>query len=169
MGKDLRRFREIPSCGSQFYDALTAGYQILTNQDIAVEIINGVPNYSWRQPGVQFVEVSRRTTEMGVPAPAGYSNEHFAWQQPFSLKTPKGYSVLICHPMNRFDLPFMTTSGIVDADGGMQYGSIPFFAKDGWEGIIPAGTPIAQVIPFKRDSWKAVYPKKIGLLGQKLI
>ena len=23
-----------------------------------------------------------------------------------------------------------------------------------WEGIIPAGTPIAQVIPFKRDRWK---------------
>jgi hypothetical protein len=24
-----------------------------------------------------------------------------------------------------------------------------------WEGIVEAGTPIAQVIPFKRESWKS--------------
>jgi hypothetical protein len=29
----------------------------------------------------------------------------------------------------------------------------PFLLKKGFEGIIPAGTPLAQIIPFKRDNW----------------
>lgn len=33
---------------------------------------------------------------------------------------------------------------------GVQF---PFFIKDGWAGIIEAGTPLAQLIPVKRDSW----------------
>jgi hypothetical protein len=32
-------------------------------------------------------------------------------------------------------------------------GNIPFFIKEGFSGVIPKGTPIAQVIPFKRESW----------------
>ena len=27
-------------------------------------------------------------------------------------------------------------------------------APDGWEGVIPQGTPICQAIPFKRDDFK---------------
>jgi hypothetical protein len=34
-----------------------------------------------------------------------------------------------------------------------SYGNLPFFLKEGFEGIIPKGTPIAQIIPFKRESW----------------
>jgi hypothetical protein len=33
--------------------------------------------------------------------------------------------------------------------------NFPFVLNDvKWEGIIPAGTPMAQAIPFKRESWK---------------
>jgi hypothetical protein len=32
--------------------------------------------------------------------------------------------------------------------------ALPFTLKDpDYEGLIPAGTPIAQVIPYKRDEW----------------
>jgi hypothetical protein len=43
-------------------------------------------------------------------------------------------------------------SGIVDSTI-LHEGSIPFFIKKGFEGIIPAGTPILQIIPFKKDNW----------------
>jgi hypothetical protein len=32
---------------------------------------------------------------------------------------------------------------------------MPFFIRDGFEGEIPVGTPIAQVFPIKRDSWQS--------------
>jgi hypothetical protein len=57
-------------------------------------------------------------------------------------------------PMNRFDLPFMNTTGIVDSDKVHLLGSFPFFIADGWEGTIPAGTPYLQVLPFKRENWE---------------
>jgi hypothetical protein len=53
-------------------------------------------------------------------------------------------------------LPFTTLSGIHDTDGGLHEGKIPFYIKSDFEGIIPAGTPIMQLIPIKRDSWKMV-------------
>ena len=33
-------------------------------------------------------------------------------------------------------------------------GLMPFFLKKGFEGIVPAGTPYVQIIPFKREDWE---------------
>ena len=30
---------------------------------------------------------------------------------------------------------------------------MPFFLEKGFSGVIPAGTPYAQMIPFKREDW----------------
>ena len=35
----------------------------------------------------------------------------------------------------------------------MVGGQIPFFIKKGFEGIIPKGTPFAQLIPFRKETW----------------
>ena len=35
----------------------------------------------------------------------------------------------------------------------MQNGNIPVFFSKTFEGIIKAGTPIAQIIPFKTENW----------------
>jgi hypothetical protein len=69
------------------------------------------------------------------------------------IKTPKGYSSVFTHPINRPDLPFYTLGGVIDTDKWGEAGSHPFLLKKGWEGIIPAGTPIIQIIPFKREGW----------------
>ena len=68
-------------------------------------------------------------------------------------------------PMNRFDLPFLNTTGIVDSDKVHLLGSFPFFIVEGWEGTIPAGTPYIQILPFKRENWK----QKIEILNQSEI
>jgi hypothetical protein len=31
---------------------------------------------------------------------------------------------------------------------------LPFYIKEDFTGVIPKGTPIAQIIPFKRELWK---------------
>jgi hypothetical protein len=77
-------------------------------------------------------------------------------------ETPPGYSVMITHPMNRHDLPFYTLSVIVDADNWGLPVFVSFFLKRGFRGVIPKGTPLFQMIPFKRDDWEleVVYDSK---------
>jgi hypothetical protein len=74
-------------------------------------------------------------------------------------KLPKGYSAIFAHPFNRIDLPFFTTTGVVDSDvffhTGEHSGNYPFYIEKDFEGIIPAGTPMYQIIPVKRENWKS--------------
>jgi hypothetical protein len=97
--------------------------------------------------------------------PRGYYQSHFAWFPDWAVETPEGYSALYTQPFNRFELPFLTTSGIVDNDNVNLPGSMPFFLIEGFTGVIPAGTPFAQIIPFKREDWTSELiiedPKKL--------
>ena len=87
--------------------------------------------------------------------PPGYHEKHFAWWADWAVELPDGYSALYTQPLNRFELPFLTTSGIVDNDKDHLPGTMPFFVRRGFTGIVPAGTPYAQIIPFKREHWRS--------------
>lgn len=87
--------------------------------------------------------------------PPGYHEKHYAWFADWAVELPEGYSALYTQPMNRFELPFLTTSGIVDNDKVHLPGTMPFFILKGVTGILPAGTPYAQIIPFKREHWES--------------
>lgn len=75
------------------------------------------------------------------------------WLNQWHIKVPKGYSILFTHPHNREDLPFKSFTGVVDADKHPIIINFPFVLKNGFEGTIPAGTPIIQILPFKREKW----------------
>lgn len=138
-----------------FWDALTAGYIQVTWSDIYISKDS--------EEKVQFVysqgpnPLNARSSKH-VPT---YSNEfypiEFVWQTPWSLKLPRGYSALVCHPLNRLDLPFVTLNGIIDSDvfSHSVFGNQPFYIKNGFEGLIPAGTPMFQIIPIKREFWES--------------
>ena len=49
----------------------------------------------------------------------------------------------------------MSFNGLVDTDKHENPLNFPFFIKIGFEGIIEKGTPIAQIIPIKRDDWES--------------
>jgi hypothetical protein len=87
------------------------------------------------------------------PVPDGYEKNVFKWSGFWGIEAPKGYSLLFMHPLGRFDLPFYSFHGIVDGDKHFPPMHIPFFLKNGFDGIIKKGTPYAQVIPIKRESW----------------
>jgi hypothetical protein len=134
-----------------FLDSLINGYMMYTNQDILVKIENGLPFMYWKTTPRPVIT---RGKENNLPVPAGHCETHFAWDVQYGFKLPKGYSMLVTHPLNRFDLPFTSVSGIID-EGVLWGGKFTFWLKEGFEGIIPKGTPIAQIIPFKTDSWKS--------------
>jgi hypothetical protein len=76
------------------------------------------------------------------------------WMNPWSISTEPGYSCMFIQPMHRESV-FTIFPGVVDTDKYISCVNFPFVLNDlSFEGLIPAGTPIAQVIPFKRDSFK---------------
>lgn len=102
-----------------------------------------------------FLFCAIRGPESGFPTPPGYEDTHFFWTTQWFPKIPEGYTALFTHPLNRFDLDFLTISGFVDCESFNNAGRMPFFIKKGFEGVIPAGTPYTQIIPFKNEKWKS--------------
>lgn len=99
--------------------------------------------------------IQRRTPMDQFVHPHGYYKEHFAFWVDWNIVLPDGYTALYMSPANRYDLPFILTQGIVDNDSVHISGTFPFFVKDNFVGIVPAGTPFAQIIPFKREDWQS--------------
>lgn len=151
--KTLPHFLTVKSC-IPFIDSLTSGYMLELPVSVAVELINGYPSFTWAKQDVRIVEPRGGQGAPLLPVPLGYDSNHYVWLTSTSFEVPAGYSLLMTHPFNRFDLPFLTLSGIADADSTLGPGQIPFFIKKDFEGVIPAGTPIVQLLPFKRENWK---------------
>jgi hypothetical protein len=143
-----------------FMEVMMSGYTINLPFDLFVsKNEEGNTSIKWNAPGhngwPNFIE--ERPKELGetIPRPAGHLPNGFIWAGQWSWKTPKGYSALVTHPFNRFDLPFTTLSATMDADKFYGNGNVPFFLKEDFQGVIPAGTPIIQIFPYKRDKWKS--------------
>jgi len=143
-------------------DALTSGYTIDLPADVLVTNRGDKNNYNpFIEWGVQFDVLDFQGTEVlgNFPIPYEHSNELFRWKVNWKIKTPNGYSLWISHPSNRYDLPFTTLTGFVDTDKHPSPLVLPFFIRNGFEGIIKEGTPIAQILPIKRDFWKSYEEK----------
>ena len=153
------------------WDMMTAGYIIETPYDIYVRQTIEGPYFQWSSmPAIAFQSMEQFQNHP-------YSRDiNYAVRiiHPWSIKTPKGYSIMVMEPQHHELGPIACASGIVDTDNF----SLPFnmFLKlrdPNFEGLIPAGTPFIQVIPFKRDKWKsklggATEKKKTQLDGHKL-
>ena len=135
------------------FDVLTAGYIITLPADV---VINNGNDAQWSaddytlvgsHPSIQFptLPFDRDKYEEGA----------LKWQNPWHIKTPKGYSCLFIHPTYQDNVPFQTLPGIVDTDRHPVMVNFPFLVRKGYNGLVPMGTPIIQVIPFKRDDWES--------------
>lgn len=170
--------KDLKTC-SPFRDIMLTGYMYRTPADIEViPYENGDVDIFWN-PMLPFKVIEKRGSVLdeknqgfGMPVPAGCNPNMFAFAPTYGSKASTKYSVLVTHPLNRHDLPFVTTSGLLDMKGlGTQGGNVPFFLKQGFSGLIPKGTPYAQIIPIKQEHWVhrigksefAEYMKKVTL------
>lgn len=139
-------------------DAMTAGYVIVSPCDVYVSIKDGEPHYDSAISNlIQF-----HPRKQAYKHPMANDFKFPKWMNPWSIKTPKGYSCLFVPPMHNSNPWFEILEGIVDTDDYYDNVNFPFVLKTPIDNfIIPAGTPIAQVIPFKRDAWKLVLSNNI--------
>jgi antitoxin (DNA-binding transcriptional repressor) of toxin-antitoxin stability system len=151
-------------------DSISSGYNIVLPASVYVRNVGNQdiydPRIEW-QVDWGVCDVQPAETLQNYPIPHGHSPMFFRWQVDWQIITPHGYSSWVTHPSHRYDLPFTTLNGFIDTDKHPNPLYLPFFIKEGFEGIIDAGTPIAQIIPIKRDHWvskKEEYDKeKINL------
>lgn len=138
-----------------FLDGLTSGYIQETWTDIYIEKNNENVNYHYPiGPDILSIRdnVSIDISDLYYPI-------EFVWKILWFPKLPNGWSVFITSPANRLDLPFRSLDAVIDSDsfyhspaGGGNY---PFYLNKDFQGIIPAGTPMYQMIPFKRELWES--------------
>lgn len=132
-------------------DAVMMGYIIRLTHDLYVTQSEVGPYFQWRSGlGVDFHSSAQIPTHlqgmMGRNVPKLIS--------PWSIETPAGYSTMFVPPLNSEENVLVPFSGVVDTDTYLTPVNFAFILEDGFEGIIHAGTPIIQAIPFKRESWK---------------
>lgn len=138
-------------------DALTAGYFLVLDNDIYVNTLGEKAEMVWYRGGQNYVSQHTKNQIDIDLIPNGFNDQPFKFTNNWSMQTPKGYSVLISHPFNRNAEPFLTLSGVIDTDTYHTAIQLPFLIKENFEGIIESGTPIAQIIPFKREKWKSKF------------
>ena len=108
---------------------------------------------------MSFARRLRFTTRARSPARRFIADDRFVikFHNFWTIESPPGYSLLFTHPVNRADLPFTTLTGLVDTDA---YRDVNVHFPAHWHdldfnGVLPKGTPVAQCIPVKRESWAA--------------
>jgi hypothetical protein len=136
-------------------DAMISGYIIPLWADIQVTQNSLGPQISWRVSQDVF-EIHGGSAEF-VENQVGFNKNVFKYLNKWYIKTPPGYSCLITQPFGYRDTHMQAVPAIIDTDKSTLQILPPIWIEEGFEGIIEKGTPIIQVTPFKRTSWKSEF------------
>ena len=136
-------------------DSLSAGYIIPLWTDVMVEQEDNFPQIYWKT--MHDVFAIHGESSRNILAPAGYDNVVYKYINCWIPQTPKGYSCLVTSPFGYNDIPFHAVPAVVDTDKSTLELVFPMWVKTGFEGIVEKGTPLVQIIPFKRDDWDSTF------------
>lgn len=142
------------------FDAMTAGYTIYCPVDIYVDATDPSKleyNIPIAIAGLKKEIFTTHSPEQVThyPMAANFHKDVLRINPMWSIRTSPGYSSLFTAPMHQPSTPFIIVPGVIDTDSYMSEGFLSFKIENTFNGIIEKGTPIAQVIPFKRESWSS--------------
>ncbi len=153
-GAEVRTLKHCPP----LIDAMSAGVLMPLATDVTVRA--GELSWDWDPPRAPGLRHTRSPVGVHVPeqvegAPLKILPGRFVvkFTSFWTIEAPEGWSVLFLHPLIREDLPFRTLSGLVDCDR-FSSGFVHFpalWTDPDFEGTLPAGTPVAQAIPVRRE------------------
>ncbi len=158
-----------------FLDTLTHGYIIPLWCDVYIRAFDGTINVEFPPDLPMSSSLSPHgyvQIEDHPLANKPYGNLPMKWHSPWGIKTPKGWSCLFTSPLNHLESRFKLLDGIVDTDTYYNQVNFPFIWTGGeGEFFIPRGTPLVQVIPYKRLKTKCAIveedtDKKQAVLGK---
>jgi len=134
-----------------FMESLTFGWIIPVPVDIAcTRNDDGSLHMEWDDETYQVMGSHSKLQVNTDKFP--HDGELIKFNIPYQLRTPDGVSTRHMPPLNRIETRFRPFSGIVETDRYMDSVNFPALVLDQeWEGVIQAGTPLVQIIPFERD------------------
>ena len=146
--KNFRSNASFKKC-TPMLDLLSSGYVVPLWADVQVSQSESGPILSWRVSK----DVFENHNGLEVEIPDGYSQTQFKFLNQWVPKLPKGYSALIIACPGYPNAPFRAMQAVIDYDKTTHALFPPMFLKEGVEGIVEKGTPMFQIIPFKRNNW----------------
>jgi hypothetical protein len=142
-----------------FFDAMAAGYTLKVPVDIFIDTTDG--KFDIQLPGemqrFRAELIAHHSTEQisQMPFDKGiYCDTVLRIHPTWMVSTSKGYSTLFMNPMHQAPTPLSTVEAIIDTDKFWSDGHLSFLVHRNFKGIIKQGTPLVQVIPFKRDEYE---------------
>jgi hypothetical protein len=154
-GRDVRTVKQCPP----FVDAMRHGFMMRLPCDVTVA--DGRFSWDWDLPPLEGVTQPRSPLSFHAPAQVAGSplaeatgRTLIKFNSFWTIELEPGYSLFATHPVNRQDLPFRTLTGMVDSD---RFNAVGILFPAAWidanfEGLLPAGTPVAQCFPVSRET-----------------
>jgi hypothetical protein len=134
-----------------FLDAMATGWVIGLAASVRMEISDGgkTVDCGWDFDRTLVSNHANHQVAGNPREPLPPCKFHNYW----TIRTPPGWSCLFVPPLNRPNGVFEVVAGVVDTDTYQSEIHFPFFAtgEDGLH-MLERGTPIVQVIPFRRDA-----------------
>lgn len=157
-----------------FIDAMTYGFLMPLVADLRVE--NGAFAWDREVPGGALTSYPRSPIDFHdasqVAGTPFFEDDRFVlkFNNFWTIELPPGYSLLVTHPFNRADLPFVTLTGLIDADLYRDnFIHFPAHWRDAnFNGVLPKGTPVAQCVPIKRETFEPVFEQITGEAAKRL-
>ena len=152
--RDVRTVKHCPP----FVDAMRHGFMMRLPCDVAVA--GGRFSWDWTLPPLAGETQPRSPLSFHVAAQvagtpmAAAPRALIKFNSFWTIELEPGYSLFATHPVNRDDLPFRTLTGMVDSDRFTAVGILfpATWTDPGFEGVLPAGTPVAQCFPISREA-----------------
>lgn len=136
-------------------DAMSLGFVIPLPFEIRTSIDphSGLMNFRWA-PDVPFNLIEpHHPGQIGADKPPFQGLQPLKFLNPWRVVLPDGWSAGFTHPFNHFELPFVAFNGAVDCDALEVPVNVPFFwTAPPQDMILPAGTPMVQVVPYQRSA-----------------
>lgn len=173
-GKRVQTIRACPAMD----DWLKSGWYILANRDMEV-MVDGDFTFAQEHPYTNEKYDPSKDEKQSQASPShpsmqfGHSfsylgedgpiRDAFKMRNAWNIITPKGYSCFYLDPFLFQNNYFATWQGIIDTDDfnvNQDNSQIIFYPKVNHSFVIPKGTPLVQVIPFKREEWVSTYQLK---------
>ena len=160
--KELPNEKEVPREGLQFktikecmpaMDMMTAGYTIFNTYELQ---ISPTQRHGYEDVNVATNNMDYVTTHHHEQCPVkidGKKKHFIKVHQPWLVKTPPGYSCLFMQPFYDLEQRYRLMPAIVDTDKHDLPVLLPGYTVNSEPFTIEPGTPLMQVIPFKREDW----------------
>ena len=170
VGMDIRNKKTttIRACPAMD-DWLKSGWYLVANRDLHVKFgrtpetnddhsrSHVVDNGDYASPSHPSEQMTGAFQYLDTEGPI---RDAFKMRNPWNVVTPPGYSCFYLDPFLFQNRYFATWQGIIDTDKfnkNMDNAQIIFFPKVNHSFTIKEGTPLCQVIPYKREEWNASY------------